>query len=48
VKCKNKTKEQRINESAEPHQRIKELQARETGRRQAEEALKVSETRYRS
>ncbi len=48
MKDKDKTKEQRMNESAEPHQRIKELQARETGRRQADEALKVSETRYQS
>jgi len=36
---KDKTKEQRINELAEPHQPIKELRARETGRRQADVAL---------
>jgi PAS domain S-box-containing protein len=44
---KDKTKEQLINESAKLHQRIEDLTARETGRRQADEALKVSETRYR-
>jgi PAS domain S-box-containing protein len=47
MKYRDKTKEQRINELAELRQPIKELQARETGRRQAEEALKTSETRYR-
>ena len=47
MKYKYKTKEQLINELAEPHQPIKDLAARETGRRQADEALKVSETRYR-
>jgi PAS domain S-box-containing protein len=47
MKYKDKTKEQRINKSAEPHQPVKELPARETVRRQADEALKVSETRYR-
>ena len=44
---KDKTKEQLINELAELHQPIEDLAARETGRRQADEALKVSETRYR-
>jgi formate hydrogenlyase transcriptional activator len=44
---KDKTKEQPINKSAKPHQPIKELQARETLRRQADEALKRSEIRYR-
>src|SRR4030066_2160342 len=44
---KYKTKEQLLNESAEPHQPIEDLAASETGRRQADEALKVSETRYR-
>jgi len=47
MKDKDKTKEQRINESAEPHQPIEDLAARETGRRQADAALKISETRYR-
>jgi hypothetical protein len=47
MKYKDKTKEQLINELAELHQPIKELRARETGRRQADEALKRSETRYR-
>src|SRR5271157_2053716 len=47
MKNKDKTKEQIINESAGPHQPIEDLQSRETGRRQADEALKVSETRYR-
>jgi len=45
---KDKSKEQRINKSAEPHQAIKELPARATVRRQADQALKTSETRYRS
>jgi len=47
MKYKDKTKEQLINKLAEPHQAIKELQARKIVRRQADEALKVSETRYR-
>jgi len=47
MKNKNKTKEQLINESAGPRGPVEDLQARETGRRQADEALKVSETRYR-
>ena len=47
MKDKDKTKDQRINESAEPHQPIEDLAARETGRRQADAALKISETRYR-
>ena len=44
---KDRTREHRMNKLAEPHQPIKALQARGTGRRQADEALKVSETRYR-
>ena len=44
---KDKTKEQLINESAELHQRIEDLEAEATKRKKAEEALKVSETRYR-
>jgi PAS domain S-box-containing protein len=44
---RGKTKEQRINKSAEPHQPTKELQARETLRRQADKALTTSEIRYR-
>jgi len=47
MKDKYKTKEQRINESAEPGQPIGDLVGKETGCRQADEALKVSETRYR-
>src|SRR5512147_995005 len=47
MKCKDKTKEQRRHELAEPHQPMKGLQARETERRQADVALKISETRYR-
>ena len=44
----DKAKEQHINElMAEPHQPIEDLAARETGRRQADAALKISETRYR-
>ena len=44
---KDRTKEQHINKLTEPQQPIKELQARKTVRRQADEALEVSETRYR-
>ena len=44
---KDKTKEQLINELAELHQRIEDLEAEATKRKKAEEALKVSETRYR-
>jgi len=44
---KDRTREQRKNKLAEPHQPIEDLAARETGRRQADEALKASETRYR-
>src|SRR5208283_3019873 len=44
---RDRTKEQRINESAELSQRIEDLQAEATKRKKAEEALKVSETRYR-
>jgi PAS domain S-box-containing protein len=47
MKYKDKSSEQHINKSAEPHQPIKELQARETGRRRTDEALKASEIRYR-
>jgi len=47
MKFKNKKKEQRINKSAEPHQPIEDLAARETGRRQTDDALKRSEIRYR-
>src|SRR4030042_1183837 len=47
MKHKDKTKEQLINKLAEPHQAIKELQARKIVRRQADEALKVSEACYR-
>jgi len=43
----DKTKEQHINESAEAHQPVGDLTAREIGRRQADEALKRSEIRYR-
>jgi PAS domain S-box-containing protein len=43
---KDRTREQRKNKLAEP-QPIEDLAARETGRRQADEALKASETRYR-
>jgi PAS domain S-box-containing protein len=46
MKHEDKTKEQRINASAEPQQVMKD-QTRQTVRRQADEALKVSETRYR-
>ncbi|RJQ38557.1 MAG: PAS domain S-box protein [Nitrospiraceae bacterium] len=44
---KDKTKEQLINELAYLHQRIEDLEAEATKRKKAEEALKVSETRYR-
>ncbi len=44
---KDKTKEQRINESAEPHQSIEDLGAEAAKCRKADEALKRSETRYR-
>src|SRR4030066_1185120 len=47
MKYKDKTKEQLINELAELHQRIEDLEAEATIRKKAEEALKVSETRYR-
>ncbi len=47
MKFKDKTKKQRINKLAETHQPIKELQARETGRSKTDDALKISETRYR-
>src|SRR4030042_1962822 len=47
MKYKDKTKEQLINELAELHQRVEDLDAEATKRKKAEEALKVSETRYR-
>ncbi|MEW6053527.1 MAG: sigma 54-interacting transcriptional regulator [Nitrospirota bacterium] len=47
MKYKDKTKEQLIHELAELHQRIEDLEAEATKRKKAEEALKVSETRYR-
>jgi len=47
MKYKDKTKEQLINELAELHQRIEDLEAEAIIRKKAEEALKVSETRYR-
>jgi len=46
-KYKDKTKKQLINELAELHQRIEDLEAEATKRKKAEEALTVSETRYR-
>jgi len=47
VKYIDKTKEQLINELAELHQPIEDLEAEATKRKKAEEALKISETRYR-
>jgi PAS domain S-box-containing protein len=47
MEYKDKTKEQLINELAELHQRIEDLEAEATIRKKAEEALKVSETPYR-
>ena len=47
MKYSDKTKEQLIDESAEAHQPVGDLTAREIGRRQADEALKRSEIRYR-
>ena len=47
MRYKDKTKEELINESAEPHQSIQDITARETVRRQADEAMKLSEIRYR-
>ncbi len=47
MKYKDKTKEQLINELAELHQRIEDLEAEATIRKKAEEALKVSKTRNR-
>jgi len=44
---KDKTKDQLKNELAEPHQPVEDSAVRETGRRQTDEALKISETRYR-
>ena len=42
MKYKDKTKGQLINELAELHQRIEDLEAEATKRKKAEEALKVS------
>jgi len=39
IKYKDKTKEQRINELAELHQRIEDLEAEATKRKKAEESL---------
>ncbi len=47
MKYKDKTSEQLINESADLSQRIEDLEAKETQRKTTEEALKVSEIRYR-
>jgi PAS domain S-box-containing protein len=47
MKYKDKTKEQPIKEAAKPNQPVEKSQARETGRRQTDKALKKSETRYR-
>ena len=47
MKYKDRTKEHLISELAELHQRIEDLEAEATKRKTAEEALKVSETRYR-
>ena len=47
MKYNDKTKEQLINELAELLQRIEDLEEEATKRKKAEEALKVSETRYR-
>ena len=47
MKYKDKTKEQLINELAELHQRIEDLDTKETRHKKAEEALKKSEIRYR-
>jgi formate hydrogenlyase transcriptional activator len=44
---KDRTREQRINKSTKPHRPVGESRARETLRRQADEALKRSEIRYR-
>ena len=44
MKYEDKTKEQLINELAELHQRVEDLDAEATKRKKAEEALKVSET----
>jgi thiamine kinase-like enzyme len=40
MKYKDKTKEQRINELAELHQRIEDLEAEATKRKKAEESLR--------
>src|SRR5512147_2441688 len=44
---KDKTKEQLINESAEPHQHIEDLGAEAAKCKKTDEALRKSETRYR-
>ena len=48
MKDENKTKEQLISDLAQMRQRVAELEAVETERRQAEEALRESEERYRN
>lgn len=47
MKLKIKTKEQSISKLAESDLPMNELRAKETGRRQGDEALKISEIRYR-
>jgi prefoldin subunit 5 len=47
LKNEDKTKKQLINELAGLRQRITELEASEANSKQAEEALKKSEKRYR-
>ncbi|TAL57769.1 MAG: hypothetical protein EPN86_01420 [Nanoarchaeota archaeon] len=47
TKYEDNTKEHLIIESAELRQRIENLKAEATKRKKTEEALKVSETRYR-
>jgi formate hydrogenlyase transcriptional activator len=44
---KYKTEDQPVNKASGLHQPVKELRAREPGRRLEDEALKISETRYR-
>jgi PAS domain S-box-containing protein len=47
MKNKDKPKEHLFNKLTDSHQSAEDLAARETIRRQADEALKISETRYR-
>ena len=47
IKYKHKTKEQLIDELAELHQRIEDLEAEATKWKMEDEGLKVSEIRYR-